>query len=96
MRDLAAYSRMVVRITSRTGLAKLSNKRPGCLDVDLDERWRAHAGRDRKGSGGIASLRPGYGHLLVRGAALGAATLVFAFGILLVAGYVVSERMVGF
>ena len=44
----------------------------------------------------LRSLQPGYGHLLVRGAELGAATLVFVFGILLLAGYVVSERMVGF
>jgi nickel/cobalt transporter (NicO) family protein len=44
----------------------------------------------------FASGRAGYASLLVRGAEVGAAALVLAFGVLLLTGYMVSERMVGF
>ena len=44
----------------------------------------------------LARERTGYGSVLVRGAEVGAAALVFAFGVLLLTGYMVSERMVGF
>ncbi|MGO9400515.1 MAG: nickel/cobalt transporter [Xanthobacteraceae bacterium] len=44
----------------------------------------------------FASDRIGYGSVLVRGAEVGAAALVLAFGVLLLTGYMVSERMVGF
>jgi nickel/cobalt transporter (NicO) family protein len=38
----------------------------------------------------------GYGGVLVRGLEVGAAALILAFGILLLAGYMASERLVGF
>jgi nickel/cobalt transporter (NicO) family protein len=44
----------------------------------------------------FARGRAGYGSVLVRGAEAGAAALVFAFGVLLLTGYMVSERMFGF
>ena len=44
----------------------------------------------------FAGERIGYGSVLVRGAEVGAAALVLAFGVLLLTGYMVSERMVGF
>ena len=44
----------------------------------------------------FASERVGYGSVLVRGAEVGAAAVVLAFGVLLLTGYMVSERMVGF
>jgi nickel/cobalt transporter (NicO) family protein len=44
----------------------------------------------------LAREGAGYGSVLVRGAEVGAAALVFAFGVLLLTGYMVSERMVGF
>ena len=37
-----------------------------------------------------------YGNVLVRGMEVGAAGLVLAFGLLLLAGYMASERLVGF
>ena len=44
----------------------------------------------------FASERSGYGIVLMRGAEVGAAALVLGFGVLLLTGYMVSERMVGF
>jgi nickel/cobalt exporter len=44
----------------------------------------------------FASHKTGYGGLLVRGMEVGAAALVLVFGILLLAGYMASERLVGF
>lgn len=44
----------------------------------------------------FASERSGYGTVLMRGAEVGAAAVVFGFGVLLLTGYLVSERMVGF
>ena len=41
----------------------------------------------------VASTRPGYGTLALRGIEVGAAVLVTAFGALLLAGYMASERM---
>ena len=41
----------------------------------------------------VAAHRPGYGTLALRGLEVGAALLVMAFGGLLLAGYMVSERM---
>jgi nickel/cobalt exporter len=38
----------------------------------------------------------GYGGVLMRGLEVGAAGLVLAFGLLLLAGYMASERLVGF
>jgi nickel/cobalt exporter len=44
----------------------------------------------------FARQRISYGSVLVRGAEVAAAALVLAFGILLLTGYMVRERMVGF
>ena len=44
----------------------------------------------------FASEQIGYGNLFVRGVEVGAAALVLTFGSLLLAGYMVSERLVGF
>ena len=44
----------------------------------------------------FANERIGYGNLFVRGVEVGAAALVLSFGCLLLAGYMVSERLVGF
>ena len=41
----------------------------------------------------VAATRPGYGTLALRGIEVGAAVLVMAFGALLLAGYMASERM---
>jgi nickel/cobalt exporter len=43
----------------------------------------------------IAASRTGYGTLVMRGIEVGAAALILAFGLLLLAGYLVSERLVG-
>jgi nickel/cobalt transporter (NicO) family protein len=44
---------------------------------------------------GIAATRSGYGMLAMRGIEVGAAVLIIGFGGLLLAGYMVSERLVG-
>jgi nickel/cobalt exporter len=44
----------------------------------------------------LATNEVGYGGVLVRGLEVGAAILILAFGILLLAGYMASERLVGF
>jgi nickel/cobalt transporter (NicO) family protein len=41
----------------------------------------------------VAATRPGYGSLALRGAEVGAAVLITAFGIALLTGYMASERM---
>ena len=41
----------------------------------------------------FAATRTGYGSLVLRGAEVGAASLVMLFGVLLLTGYMVSERM---
>jgi nickel/cobalt exporter len=43
----------------------------------------------------LASARSGYGTLAMRGIEVGAALVITAFGALLLAGYMVSERMIG-
>ena len=43
----------------------------------------------------MAGTRSGYGSLALRGIELGAAVAVLAFGVLLLTGYMVSERLVG-
>ena len=44
----------------------------------------------------IAASRTGYGSLALRGVEVAAAFVVLAFGVALLAGYMVTERMVGF
>jgi ABC-type nickel/cobalt efflux system permease component RcnA len=44
----------------------------------------------------FATDKTGYGGVLVRGMEVGAAALVLVFGVLLLAGYMASERLVGF
>jgi nickel/cobalt transporter (NicO) family protein len=44
----------------------------------------------------IASGRSSYGTLAMRGVEVGAAIVITAFGALLLTGYIVNERMVGF
>ncbi len=44
----------------------------------------------------IASARSGYGTLAMRGVEAGAAAVITAFGVLLLCGYIVNERMIGF
>jgi len=41
----------------------------------------------------FASSRSGYGTLALRGVEVGAAAVIFAFGVLLLAGYLLSERL---
>jgi nickel/cobalt exporter len=41
----------------------------------------------------LAGARSGYGELVLRGIEVGAAVLVLAFGVLLLLGYMASERM---
>ena len=43
----------------------------------------------------IAATRTGYGSLALRGVEVGAAAVVLLFGVALLAGYMVTERMVG-
>jgi len=43
----------------------------------------------------VAQTRSGYGTLAMRGIGVGAAAPIIAFGSLLLAGYIVTERMVG-
>ena len=43
----------------------------------------------------FANTRGGYGELAMRGIEVGAAVVVVAFGVLLLTGYIVSERMFG-
>ena len=44
----------------------------------------------------LASARSGYGTLAMRGIEVAAAALITAFGVLLLCGYMVNERMIGF
>ena len=44
----------------------------------------------------LAAARPGYGTLAMRGVEVGAAAVITAFGVLLLSGYIASERMIGF
>jgi nickel/cobalt transporter (NicO) family protein len=44
----------------------------------------------------VASARSGYGTVVMRGIEAGAAVFIIAFGALLLGGYIVNERMVGF
>ena len=74
----------------------------GCLDF-RDGTWHRNYG------GGIATLavgartfakrfateRQGYGALALRAVEVGAAALVLMFGMLLLTGYMVSERLFG-
>jgi nickel/cobalt transporter (NicO) family protein len=46
-------------------------------------------------AGHLASTRSGYGTLAMRGIEVGASLLIVAFGVLLLTGYMVSERMIG-
>lgn len=50
----------------------------------------------RSWAGRMAASRSGYGNLAMRGVETGAAILIIAFGALLLGGYIVNERMVGF
>jgi nickel/cobalt transporter (NicO) family protein len=43
----------------------------------------------------MAAGRAGYGTLLMRGIEVGAAVVIIAFGALLLAGYLATERLVG-
>jgi nickel/cobalt exporter len=43
----------------------------------------------------VAATRTGYGSLALRGIEVGAAAFVLLFGIALLAGYIVNERIVG-
>jgi nickel/cobalt transporter (NicO) family protein len=43
----------------------------------------------------LARARPGYGMLAMRGVAVAAAALITAFGVFLLCGYLVNERMIG-
>ncbi len=47
-------------------------------------------------AGRFATARVGYGMLAMRGIEVGAAAAILAFGLLLLTGYMVSERMAGF
>ena len=46
-------------------------------------------------AGRLVRSRAGFGLLAMRGIEVGAAVVILAFGVLLLTGYVVSERMVG-
>jgi nickel/cobalt exporter len=50
----------------------------------------------RSWAGRMAASRAGYGNLAMRGIEAGAAVLIIAFGVLLLSGYMINERMVGF
>ena len=50
----------------------------------------------RTDAGEIAAFQPGVGMIALRGFETAAAGLVLVFGLLLLTGYLVSERMVGF
>jgi nickel/cobalt exporter len=43
----------------------------------------------------VASRPTGYGEVLIRGIEFAAAALVLAFGVLLLTGYMASERLMG-
>jgi nickel/cobalt transporter (NicO) family protein len=46
-------------------------------------------------AGRLAKSKPGAGLIMVRGLETAAALAIIAFGVLLLTGYIVSERMVG-
>ena len=46
-------------------------------------------------AGRLAKARPGNGMLLLRGLEVAAAFVILVFGVLLLTGYMVSERMIG-
>jgi nickel/cobalt exporter len=49
----------------------------------------------RDAAGRLARARPGYGLLAMRGVEVAAAALITAFGVFLLCGYLVNERMIG-
>jgi nickel/cobalt exporter len=49
----------------------------------------------RSFAGRLAKSTPGAGMILVRGFETAAAVAIIAFGVLLLTGYIVSERMIG-
>jgi nickel/cobalt transporter (NicO) family protein len=49
----------------------------------------------RSFAGRLAKAKPGRGMLLIRALETGAAVVIVMFGVLLLTGYIVSERMVG-
>jgi nickel/cobalt transporter (NicO) family protein len=49
----------------------------------------------RDAAGRLARARPGYGLLAMRGVEVAAAALITAFGVFLLGGYLVNERMIG-
>jgi nickel/cobalt exporter len=49
----------------------------------------------RDAAGRLARARPGYGVLAMRGVEVAAAALITAFGVFLLCGYLVNERMIG-
>jgi nickel/cobalt transporter (NicO) family protein len=49
----------------------------------------------RDAAGRLASARPGYGALAMRGVEAAAAALITAFGVFLLCGYLMNERMIG-
>ena len=50
----------------------------------------------RSWAGRIAASRAGYGNLAMRGIETAAAVLIIAFGTLLLSGYMINVRLVGF
>jgi len=46
-------------------------------------------------AGRLAKAKPGVGMLLVRGLETAAALVIIVFGVALLAGYMISERMIG-
>jgi nickel/cobalt exporter len=49
----------------------------------------------RRFAGRLAKAKPGAGMLILRGLETAAAGVIIVFGVLLLTGYMVSERMVG-
>jgi nickel/cobalt exporter len=49
----------------------------------------------RRFAGRIANAKPGAGMLILRGVETGAAVLIILFGVALLTGYMVSERLMG-
>ena len=47
----------------------------------------------RSFAGGVAAKGRGYGELVMRGIEVGASVLIIAFGVLLLAGYMLTDRL---
>jgi nickel/cobalt exporter len=66
----------------------------GISSLQINEGWDGPVSA-KSWAAHLVETRSGYGTLAMRGIEVGAAVVIVAFGTLLLAGYIATERMVG-